>query len=104
MNPNIDLIYENRKELFPESFEKFLHLALRAELNRYRESGVPWHWHGAVEIFYMESGELEYTTPGGQMRFPASSGGFVNSGVLHMTQPVRNRKKPYSFCACSSLP
>lgn len=85
---SIELFYENQQELFPEFFETFPYLATRAELDRYGEAGVPWHWHNAVELFYMESGELEYVTPGGTLALPAGSGGLVNSGVLHMTRPL----------------
>lgn len=49
---------------------------------------VPWHWHKAIELFYMESGEMEYYTPKGHFVFPAGSGGMVNSNVLHMTKPM----------------
>lgn len=48
-------------------------------------SGAPWHWHTAVELFYIESGTLEYLTPSGSVVFPQGSGGFVNSNVLHAT-------------------
>lgn len=36
----------------------------------------------------MESGSLEYDTPGGKLLFPAGSGGMVNSNVLHMTKAM----------------
>ena len=55
----------------------------RAFLNRYT---VCWHWHKAVELFFVERGSLEYETPHGRMAFPAGSGGFVNTGVLHTTR------------------
>lgn len=45
----------------------------------------PWHWHNEVEIFYMRSGVLDYVLPGGTHTFRQGEGGFVNSGVLHMT-------------------
>lgn len=48
---------------------------------------MPWHWHKELELFYVESGALEYTTPGGKMVFPAGSGGLVNANVLHTTTP-----------------
>lgn len=28
-----------------------------AVLNRYMNQGAPWHWHKAVELFYVESEE-----------------------------------------------
>ena len=83
-----DIIHEaDRQEELPEYSEDFPYIMTRAEIDRFPQSYVPWHWHQAVELFYMESGELEYHTPGGTVCFPVGSGGIVNSGVLHMTQP-----------------
>ena len=36
----------------------------------------------------MESGTLEYTTPNGKWVFPAGSGGFVNSNILHTSKII----------------
>ena len=41
----------------------------------------------------MESGSIEYDTPGGKLLFPAGSGGIVNSNVLHMTKAISQREK-----------
>lgn len=78
----------SREERLPDFAPDFPYIASRAELDCYPERLVPWHWHRAVELFYMESGALEYSTPQGTALFPAGSGGFVNTGVLHMTRPV----------------
>ena len=77
----------SREERLPDFAPDFPYIATRAELDRYPERFVPWHWHRAVELFYMEGGALEYNTPQGKALFLAGSGGFVNSGVLHMTRP-----------------
>lgn len=79
-------------ELIPGSSEEkiagmeadFPYVASRAELDRY---SIPWHWHEQVELFYVESGALEYFTPNGAWKFPAGTGGFVNRNVLHRTEP-----------------
>ena len=42
--------------------------------------------HNAIELFYMESGELNYYTPHKNIVFPAGSAGMVNANVLHKTQ------------------
>lgn len=76
----------SREEKIEGFTEEFPYIASRAELNAYQESFVPWHWHKAVELFYIESGTLTYHTPGGVTEFPAGSGGMVNSNVLHMTK------------------
>ena len=75
-------------------FEKdFPYIATRAELDKYIGGYVPWHWHRTVELFYMESGSIEYDTPGGKILFPAGSGGMINPNVLHMTKAISQREK-----------
>ena len=56
------------------------------ELDKYIDPTVPWHWHRTVELFYIESGALEYTTPNGKWVFSAGSGGFVNANILHSSR------------------
>lgn len=78
----------SREELLPGFTDDFPYIASRAELDKYPGRFVPWHWHRTVELFYMESGLLEYSTPGGKTLFPAGSGGMVNANVLHMTRTM----------------
>ena len=86
--------YNGTKEELLHGFEKdFPYIASRAELDKYIECYVPWHWHRTVELFYVESGSIEYDTPKGKMLFPAGSGGMVNSNVLHMTKAISQREK-----------
>lgn len=77
---------QSREERLPDFDPAFPYIATRVELAFGHYSAVPWHWHRAVELFYMEKGCLEYTTPGGKWVFPAGSGGFVNANVLHCTR------------------
>ena len=81
----IEVNDSNREELLPGFAPDFPYIATCAELDKYSMPFVPWHWHRAVELFYMESGTLEYTTPNGKWVFPTGSGGLVNSNVLHTT-------------------
>lgn len=81
----IELNDSNKEELLPDFSQDFPYIATCAELDKYLEPVIPWHWHRAVELFYMKSGSLEYTTPKGKWTFPAGSGGMVNSNVLHST-------------------
>lgn len=78
----------SREESLPGFAADFPYIASRAELDRYIGRTAPWHWHRAVELFYMESGALEYETPAGKILFPAGSGGLLNANVLHMTRAV----------------
>ena len=81
----IKLISETKEELLPGFLSDFPYIASCAELDKYADPFVPWHWHNAVELFYMEKGSLEYETPSGKIVFPEGSGGLVNSNVLHKT-------------------
>ena len=85
---SIQLIGGSNEELLPSFSPEFPYIASRALLDRYIEPAVPWHWHRTVELFFMESGTLEYTTANGTWVFPAGSGGFVNSNVLHTSKVI----------------
>ena len=82
---SISLRENTKEELLPDFSQDFPYIATQAELNRY---SVPWHWHPAIELFYMQTGTLEYTTPSGKWVFPAGTGGFVNSNVLHTSKVI----------------
>lgn len=89
MNAVNRLKYKNpsREELFSGLSSDFPYIKRHSELDRYFNRLVPWHWHKEIELFYIENGILEYYIPNGKLVFPKGSGGFVNSNVLHMTQP-----------------
>ncbi|HIV99286.1 MAG TPA: AraC family transcriptional regulator [Candidatus Ornithospirochaeta avicola] len=82
-----------KEEKLPYDNPDFPYLASRADLNSYSEPFIPWHWHNAIELFYMESGELEYCTPHQRLLFAAGSAGIVNANVLHKTQVKRRHEK-----------
>ena len=82
----MELHNESREEKLPDFAPDFPYIASRVELDYFRESSAPWHWHRAVELFYIESGELKYRTPNAVEVFQAGSGGLINSNVLHMTE------------------
>lgn len=86
---HIEIMEQTREEILPGFAPDFPYLATYVELDRYTARTVPWHWHRTVELFYLQSGVLEYTTPHGSWVFPAGSGGLVNSNVLH-TSRVRS--------------
>lgn len=87
----------SKEELLPDFESDFPYIASRVDMNRYMGNVCPWHWHSPVELFYMESGTLEYHMPGGMLVFPAGSGGLVNSNVLHMTRPRDLREQNVQF-------
>ena len=81
---------QSYEEQLPGYSSEFPYICSRALLSRYRRPFVPWHWHGTVELFYMESGCVEYATPQGTILFPQGSGGFVNPNVLHSSRAMGN--------------
>lgn len=89
---NLESQTGSKKEKLPYDTPGFPYLASRAELDFYREPFMPWHWHNAIELFYMESGGLKYYTPHQNLAFPAGSAGMVNVNVLHKTQVQTNTK------------
>lgn len=78
-----------KEELLPDFSPSFPYVATRAKLNKYIQGTAPWHWHSAVEVFYIESGTLEYSTPRKRLVFPAGTGGFLNANVLHMGRTLK---------------
>ena len=85
---NIDIAADSREEILPDFSPDFPYLASCVELSRQRYPGAPWHWHRTVELFYVESGAVEYMIPEGSFLFPAGSGGFLNANVLHSSRVV----------------
>lgn len=90
----IEVNEHNREEILPGFKPDFPYIATCAEMNNYIEPVAPWHWHRTVELFYMQSGTLEYTTPKGRWVFPAGTGGFVNSNILHTTRALPSGDAP----------
>ncbi len=90
---SIEFYTGSKEELLPDFASDYPYIASRVDLDQHIGRYTPWHWHKAVELFYMESGSLEYHTPGGKLLFPAGSGGMVNSNVLHMTKAISQTEK-----------
>lgn len=83
---HLTLKNNTREELLPDFSPEFPHISTCAELDKYAGGMAPWHWHNAIELFYIKSGCLEYTTPNGNWSFPTGSGGFINSNILHTSK------------------
>ena len=66
---SIEFYTGSKEELLPGFEKDFPYIVSRAELDKYIGCYVPWHWHRTVELFYMESGSIEYDTPGGKILF-----------------------------------
>lgn len=82
----VQLMEGSNEEFLPGFTPEFPYIASCVDLYPNIATPVPWHWHRAVELFYMRRGTLEYTTPHGTMIFPEGSGGMINSNVLHVSR------------------
>ena len=90
---SIEFILEARKNCFPV-LKKIFPISLQGQ-NLTSISDIMYRGTGTRQwnFFYMESGSIEYDTPGGKLLFPAGSGGIVNSNVLHMTKAISQKEK-----------
>ncbi len=76
-----------KEEQLPGYDKAFPYISSTADLCKYPDAFVPWHWHKAVELFIVKSGTVTYYLPGKEMQFHEGEGGFLNSDILHMTKP-----------------
>lgn len=88
---------DSKEEYLPNYTELFPHISSYVELDQYPGRYAPWHWHNTIELFYIESGSLEYYTPHGKQLFTAGSGGLINSEILHMTKLQPNTSNNIEF-------
>lgn len=77
-----------KEEVLPQFHEDFPYIMTKPLFSYVETNLTRWHWHNALELFYMEKGSLEYYTPSGKLIFKEGSGGLVNSNVLHMTKTI----------------
>lgn len=94
---DIFLREDSNEELLPDRDGGFPYQALKVDFYNYNRTFVPWHWHKALEIFYVKEGFLEYRTPNHVMEFPPGSGGIINSNILHGTSVVEGKPKSVQF-------
>lgn len=83
----------SKEERLPGFTPDFPYISSCVDVNKYPGKFCPWHWHQAVELFYIESGALEYFTPKDHLVFPKGSGGIINSNILHMTRALPESSK-----------
>ena len=85
---DIDIREKNREEVLPGFSEEFPYIVTCAQLDKYPDPHVPWHWHRTAELFWLKRGTLEYTTPNGKWTVHAGAGGFLNTNVLHASRVI----------------
>ena len=80
----------NREEILPGYTEEFPYVCMFRRMDECIGRKIAWHWHSALEIDYVEEGELEYKTPENPLLLHKGEAVFFNSDVLH-TVTARSR-------------
>lgn len=80
----------NREEILPEYTDEFPYVCMFRRMDECIGRKIAWHWHSALEIDYVEEGELEYKTPEDSIVLHKGEAVFFKSDVLH-TVTAKNR-------------
>lgn len=86
-----------KEELLPEFHENFPYIMTNPLFSYIEKNLTRWHWHNALELFYMEKGSLTYYTPSGKFIFHEGCGGLVNSNILHMSKTISDPKQTIQY-------
>ena len=73
----------NQEEILPGYTEAFPYVCMFRRMDECIGRKIAWHWHSALEIDYVEEGELEYKTPENPLLLHKGEAVFFNSDVLH---------------------
>ncbi len=87
---SISVDEKTKKENISDFTLDFPYVCSQANISDYE---ILWHWHEAFELFYIQSGELEYFTPQGKMTFEKGTGGLINSNIIHRTTALSKTEK-----------
>lgn len=90
-DPVIELKHNTKEEVLAGFTYDFPYSAGKIYLSGTRES--IWHWHKAIELVYVESGSVEYCTPGETVILKSGSAVMVSSRVLHAVKPIKEGGK-----------
>ncbi len=79
---------KKNEEILPEAFSERHHICTYTNFNHYPNGYMPWHWHDAFEIDYIEQGSLEFRTMEERIVLEQGDVVFINAGVLHAYQSM----------------
>ncbi len=77
---------ENHQEIVPMEQTGLPYVCLMTGSENFKEGLFPWHWHTAMEIDFIESGEVDFRTPEQTIHLRRGDAIFINSGCLHSYQ------------------
>ncbi|MBQ7015522.1 MAG: AraC family transcriptional regulator [Firmicutes bacterium] len=90
-DPIIELKHNTKEEILLGFTYDFPYSVSKINLTGARAS--TWHWHKAIELVYVESGTLEYSTPSETVILNPGSAVMVSNGVLHTVKPTKDSGK-----------
>lgn len=91
-------IKKDNEELFSVSTGMHSFHCLYADKKSLIENTLPWHWHAAFEIDYIEGCDVQFNFIGNSVCIPKGSAVFINSGAIHSYQPKNpDQCKIYAF-------
>lgn len=108
---SLDYIKGSNEEFLPLDSD-FPYICQKVFLNEHPQGYIPWHFHEAMELFYVEKGAMVYQSSNCQITFDEGDCGFVNSSILHFARPLdQNRStvfllhsfNPSFLCNADSL-
>ncbi len=81
----IEFMTGSNEERLPDFDTDFPCTTTCAMLDRRTHPAIPWHWHRAFELIYIQDGSLIYDTSFGHVELNQGCGALINSNVLHAT-------------------
>jgi AraC family transcriptional regulator, melibiose operon regulatory protein len=86
MQRSIIPISQDGMELLKYPSPSFPCIVLFADVAKYITGDVPWHWHNAIELFFIKNGAAKFNFIDSSYILNQSEGGFINRNVLHSVQ------------------
>lgn len=93
--PHLEL-KSNKEEVLPGYTEEFPYVCMFRCMDECIGRKIAWHWHSALEIDYVEEGEVEYKAPDSSVVLHKGEALFINSDVLHTVSAKRRGSRIYA--------
>lgn len=93
--PHLEL-RSNKEEILPGYTEEFPYVCMFRRMDECIGRKIAWHWHSALEIDYVEEGEVEYKAPDSSIVLHKGDAVFVNSDVLHTVSAKSRGSRIYA--------
>lgn len=100
--PHLEL-KSDKEEILPGYSEEFPYVCMFRRMDECIGRKIAWHWHSALEIDYVEEGEIEYRMPDCSVILHKGEAVFINSDVLHTVSAKTRGGRLYAHLFDRSL-